>query len=104
VDECEPLPSAHFTYGAVVAFTERHGRATCCSPRYRMPLTSKGRATYCSPRYRMPLTSRNEVSICFSMRWRAVGLADIAHHVIGCHLSQETMIQIASDVVASNIC
>jgi len=41
-----------------------------------------GPARYCSPRHRKPFESRNEGSQCVSMTWRAIGLADIARHVI----------------------
>jgi len=49
------------------------------------------------------------------MTWRAMGLADIARHVIrchlaqemravGCHLTEEARVQNALDDVAGNIC
>jgi len=38
------------------------------------------------------------------MTWRAMDLVDIARHVIGCLLIQETRVQCALDDVASNIC
>jgi len=37
------------------------------------------------------------------MTWPAVGLADIARHVIGCHLTQEMWFQMRVDVAVSNI-
>jgi hypothetical protein len=37
------------------------------------------------------------------MTWRATSLADIAHHVIGCILSQETRNQSAFDNVTGNM-
>ena len=45
----------------------------------------------CSPRHRMTFHSRNEGSKRVLMAWRAMfawGLADIAGHVIECHLTQ----------------
>jgi hypothetical protein len=36
-------------------------------------------------------------------KWRAMGLADIAHHVIGCNLTQETRVVNALDDVARTI-
>jgi len=36
--------------------------------------------------------------------WHATRLADIARHVIRCHLSQEMMVQNALYDVAGNIC
>ena len=39
-----------------------------------------------------------------SMKWRAMGLADTARHVIGCHLTQETRFEMCVDDVADNTC
>ena len=37
------------------------------------------------------------------MTWRTMGVVNIARHVIGCHLTQETWIKSALDDVAGNI-
>ena len=58
---------------------------------------------YRSPRHRMPFESSKEGSKSVSMTWRAKGLADIASHVIGCHLPHETKVQNAFDDEAGNI-
>jgi len=36
--------------------------------------------------------------------WRAMGLADTTHHVIGCNLYQETGFRNGSDDVAGTVC
>jgi len=49
--------------------------------------------THSSARDRIPCASCNEDSKCGSMTWRAMGLANIARHVIGCHSIHETRVQ-----------
>jgi len=52
---------------------------------------SLGPGRHCSPRHRMPLNPPDEGSTCVSTTWQAtaMGLVDIDHHVLGCHVSQE---------------
>jgi hypothetical protein len=40
----------------------------------------------CFPRQTMPFDSRHKGSKCVSTTWRAMGLAETASHVVGCHL------------------
>jgi hypothetical protein len=52
----------------------------------------------CSPRHSMPFESRDQglKRVCLgfsSLACRAMGLADIARHVIGCRLTLETRVQ-----------
>jgi hypothetical protein len=59
---------------------------------------------YCSAHHRMSFNSRHEGPECMSVTRRALGLADIARHVIGCHVTRETRVQGALDDMASNLC
>jgi len=54
-----------------------------------------GRHCYHSPCHRMLFNSRHEGSKCVSMMSRVMGLSYIAHHVAGCHLTQESRVQSA---------
>jgi hypothetical protein len=63
--------------------------------------TKAGPDRYCLPRHRMLSYSRNE-DPSVSMTWRAMGLADIARHVIGCHFTQEMRIQMRVNDVAGD--
>jgi len=58
-----------------------------------LSLLGVGPARCCSPRHRTPFNSRSEGSECVRMTWQAMGLADDARHVIGCHLTQVTSVQ-----------
>jgi hypothetical protein len=59
---------------------------------------------YCSPRHRMSFDINSEGSTCVSITQRTIGRAYIARHVMGCHGTQESRVQIACKVVlAGNI-
>jgi len=60
-----------------------------------------GRHCSSTPRHRMPVAPRNEGSRYMSMTWRAMGPADSARHVIGCH--QDTRVHTRVDGVVGNI-
>jgi hypothetical protein len=61
-----------------------------------------GPAGYCPPRPEGPIALKRGGIKVRCMTWRAIGLAHIARHVIGCRLTQETRAQRALDDVASN--
>ena len=66
-------------------------------------VAGNGPDRYSSPRDRVPFNSRNEGAMCVSMTRRAMGLADIARHVIWCRLTPETRALRAFDDVASSM-
>jgi hypothetical protein len=74
-------------------------------------MVAVGSGIYCSPRHRMPLT-QVETGVQHSLDDEAPpapkGLADIARHVIGCHLPHiyldKRVIEMRVDDVAGNMC
>ena len=89
-----PYSSAEIDCGTVrdvknfiCAALDMHG---LCDDDYGMELLVAGRIVvgaggYCSPPRRMPFDSTNEGLKRVSTTSRAMRLAYIAHHVIGCH-------------------
>jgi len=50
----------------------------------------------------MPSNSSNLGLQCVSLTWLGAGLADIAHHIIGCHLTHVTRVYNAFNDEARN--
>jgi len=62
-----------------------------------------GSGICCSPCHEMPSDTRAEGHKLMQMTWRAMGLENIARHIIGCQSPQRGF-KMRVDDVAGNVC